>query len=54
MLSFIGYEVDCACYSKYLSDRDYQDFAFLFEKFEFANKIHYSTFDELFEKVTNK
>lgn len=54
MFAFLGFHVDCACYSKLLSQRDYDDFIKLFQEFGFEDKIKYSTFDELFENIIHK
>lgn len=33
ILSYFGFYVDCVCYSKYLSSRDYEEFEPLFSSF---------------------
>ena len=48
-----GYQVDCVCYSKYLSDRDYESFLNLFQIFKVVDLISYSTIKELCEKIIN-
>lgn len=54
VLAFLGYDVNCACYSDYLSQRDYEDFATLFEKFELIKYINYGTFNKLCENLINQ
>ena len=53
VLALVGFDVNCACYSKYLSKRDYQSYLSLFSVFGVANNIHYGTFGELCERVIN-
>ena len=53
VLALVGFEVSCACYSSYLSDRDYESFEQLFVAFGVSNYIHYGTFDQLCEQVIN-
>jgi hypothetical protein len=45
----MGNGVDCACYSKHLSKRDFDDFRPVFAAFEVRNMIEYGTFRELSE-----
>ncbi len=49
----LGFVVNVACYSDYLSKRDYKEFEFLFEAFKVHNKIKYGTFNEICERVLN-
>jgi len=49
VLSLLGYSVHCACYSSYLSKRDYEAFSDLFINFEINQFINYGTFNELCE-----
>lgn len=51
ILALMGYEVDCACYSHYLSQRDYDDFYKMFKAFGLEHKIVYGTFDYLSERL---
>ena len=53
VLALLGFEVNCACYSKFLSQRDYQSFEQLFVALKVENYITYGTFQELCEKVIN-
>jgi hypothetical protein len=53
VLSLVGFEVYCVCYSKYLSDRDYNAFKLLFEYLNINNNIHYGTFSRICEEVIN-
>eukprot|EP01041_Mallomonas_annulata_P003358 gene3358-6649_t len=54
LLAIFGYEVSCASYSKYLSNRDYEAFRELFELFEVDENIEYSTLSDLMESVINR
>lgn len=49
-----GCDVDCACYSQYLSDRDYKDFMGLFLAFGVNRKIRYGTFNVICEQFLNR
>ena len=49
----IGYNVDCACYSKYLSNRDFVEFKPIFDKFGVTKYICYGTFGQLCEQFIN-
>ena len=53
-MSLIGYDVHVVSYSKYLSERDYNDFKNLFKFLEIENKISYGTFRDLIEKFLNE
>lgn len=50
VLALFGFDVSCACYSEYLSRRDFKMFAYLFEALGVKKYIHYGTFDELCER----
>jgi GTPase SAR1 family protein len=54
ILALVGYDVSCACYSEYLSKRDYDEFVSLFEAFNVSGHIHYGTFSNLCEAVINE
>ena len=54
IMALLGFDVYCACYSQYLSRRDYQSFEDLFKLLRITNYIHYGTFNELCEQVINK
>ena len=54
ILAFYGFEVSCACYSEYLSRRDYNYFRPLFESLNVTKDIHYGTFNELCERIILK
>lgn len=54
LLAFQGYTVDCACYSDYLSRRDFDAFRSLFEAFELMPYIRYGTFNQLSELMINQ
>jgi hypothetical protein len=50
ILSLLGMDVSCACYSKYLSDRDQKSFERLFLLFGVQEHIRYGTFTEMCEQ----
>mmetsp|Transcript_1307 Transcript_1307/g.2561 ORF Transcript_1307/g.2561 Transcript_1307/m.2561 type:complete len:1973 (-) Transcript_1307:280-6198(-) len=54
VLALCGYRVDCACYSDYLSRRDFDAFRFLFQKFRVEKHISYGTFNQLCENMLNR
>jgi uncharacterized protein (DUF1330 family) len=54
VLAMHGCIVDCACYSQYLSDRDYSAFSGLFTAFRVQDKIKYGTFNAICEKFLNR
>ena len=49
VLAMSGYEVDCACYSEYLSFRDYESFLPLFKQLGLSEYIKYGTFNNVCE-----
>ena len=53
LFALLGYSVDCACYSEYLSRRDYNSFSKLFTAFGVYEHITYDTFTELSERYIN-
>jgi Mg-chelatase subunit ChlD len=50
-LALTGHNVDCVCYSKYLSQRDHDNFRRLFQAFGVEGYIEYGTIDELAKKT---
>ena len=54
VFTLLGFEVSCACYSDYLSQRDYKAFQSLFDALGVTKHIHYGTFNQLCEKVINE
>ncbi|CAF4248425.1 unnamed protein product [Rotaria sp. Silwood2] len=54
ILALIGFDVHCACFSKYLSQRDYLAFLPLFDSLEVLHYIHYGTFNKLCEDMINE
>ena len=46
-LALVGFRVYEACYSQYLSGRDYKDFEDLFICLSIQNRINYSIFPEI-------
>ena len=53
VLALLGFDVNCACYSDYLSRRDYAAFANIFQAFGLSERIAYNTFNALAESVIN-
>ena len=53
-LALLGFDVNCVCYSKYLSLRDYTAFKPLFDKLNLTRHIHYGTFDSICEENINQ
>uniref|UniRef100_A0A6B2KWF2 Uncharacterized protein n=1 Tax=Arcella intermedia TaxID=1963864 RepID=A0A6B2KWF2_9EUKA len=53
VLALLGKEVSCACYSEYLSERDYNDFKDIFVHLQVNEYIHYGTFNTICERVLN-
>jgi hypothetical protein len=47
-------DVKCACYSEYLSQRDYRAFAPMFEALGVHDRISYGTFNRLSEEIINE
>jgi len=54
IFALMGFSVDCACYSEYLSRRDYLAFSTLFTDFGVYEYIVYGTFTELCERFLNQ
>lgn len=52
-LAMTGVHVRCACYSQYLSSRDYENFKHLFQKFNVESLIKYSTIEQLVNECIN-
>ncbi|KAL4491308.1 hypothetical protein ABPG72_021694 [Tetrahymena utriculariae] len=53
VFALIGFNIDCCCYSQYLSERDQKDFQSFFKLFNVQDKICYNTFEKLTEKMFN-
>jgi hypothetical protein len=53
-LALLGFDVNCVCYSKYLSERDHTAFKLLFDKLDLAEHIHYGTFNQICEDSINE
>jgi hypothetical protein len=53
IFALLGYGVDCACYSEYLSKRDCAGFAQQFREFGVHEYIQYNTFYQLGERFLN-
>ncbi len=47
LLALFGFTVDVVCYSRYLSERDWEEFEPLFRNLGVHNRIHYYDFDQL-------
>lgn len=54
LFALMGFDVDCACYSHYLSQRDYDDFCDMFHAFKLNQHIFYGTFKDLSERWINE
>ena len=54
VLALLGFDVNCACYSEYLSQRDYTAFQSLFDSLNVLNHIHYGTFNKFCERIINQ
>ena len=54
VFALIGFDVNCSCYSEYLSSRDRNAFASVFEALGIDNNIDYGTFNKLCENVLNE
>jgi len=53
-LALLGFDVHCACYSKYLSKRDLESFSPLFAAFGVMDRIHYATLADLAGTLINE
>ncbi len=53
VLSMLGFDVYCVCYSSYLSDRDYLSFKPLDEKLNLTEHIYYGMFNKICEDTIN-
>ena len=54
MLALLGCDVDCGCYSDYLSKRDFTAFLAMFTAFGVTEHIKYGTFNWLCEEFINR
>ena len=54
VLSLLGFDVYCVCYSEYLSKRDFAAFKPLFDKLNLLEFIHYGTFNQICEDTINR
>ncbi|CAF0938955.1 unnamed protein product [Adineta steineri] len=54
LLALLGFNVCCACYSEYLSQRDYTAFQSLFDSLDLLSYIRYGTFNKLCEDTINE
>lgn len=54
VLALLGIDVNCASYSEYLSNRDYQAFLPIFNALGISEYVHYNTFNKLCERVINE
>jgi hypothetical protein len=54
IFALCDFDVRCACYSLYLSNRDYKAFEAMFTQLELQDRIKYSTFNEICEMEINK
>lgn len=53
VLALLGVEVSIACYSDYLSKRDFAEFKDMFSTLKILPKIHYGTFNQVCESIIN-
>ena len=53
LLAVRGWDVDCVCYSSYLSARDEESFASVFKAFSVKDHVKYGTFNGLAESSIN-
>ncbi|CAF1185261.1 unnamed protein product [Adineta steineri] len=54
LLALLGFDIRCACYSEYLSQRDYTGLLPLFDALGVTQYIHYGTFNKLCEDIINQ
>ena len=54
VFALLGFDVNCSCYSDYLSSRDKDAFASLFEALGIDRNIEYGTFNKLCENLLNE
>ena len=54
VLALHGFNVRCACYSKYLSERDFKSFYKMFDELSLTDSISYGTFNEICEQQINR
>jgi len=54
VMALCGYDVNCICYSSYLSERDQKDFEGVFEKFGVKDNIVYSNINDMCRTLINE
>ncbi|CAM2727660.1 unnamed protein product [Rotaria socialis] len=54
IFALVGFDVNCACFSEYLGQRDYLAFLPLFNSLGIQHYIHYGTFNKLCEGMINE
>ncbi|CAM4825739.1 unnamed protein product [Rotaria magnacalcarata] len=54
IVALAGFDVNCACFSEYLGQRDYLAFLPLFNSLGIQHHIHYGTFNKLCEGIINE
>ncbi|CAF0717694.1 unnamed protein product [Brachionus calyciflorus] len=54
VLALAGFDVSCACYSQYLSERDYNDFKEIFHALNVEKYVFYGTFNQVCENFLNQ
>ena len=54
VLALMGIDVKCACYSEYLSSRDYEAFLPIFNDLGVTEQIYYGTFNKICESIINE
>ncbi|CAF2919583.1 unnamed protein product [Rotaria sp. Silwood2] len=54
LLALLGFNVHCACYSDYLSQRDYNGFLKVFDTLGVTQNIRYGIFNKLYEEMIHR
>jgi hypothetical protein len=54
VLALMGYDINCVCYSEYLSRRDYEAFQSIFNAFGLGKNVYYGTFNKMCEDFINE
>ncbi|KAL4445288.1 hypothetical protein ABPG74_022101 [Tetrahymena malaccensis] len=54
ILVLLGADVSCACYSQYLSQRDYEQFLPIFNQLGITKNINYGSFTKICEGIINE
>ena len=54
VFGLMGFDVSVACYSEYLSERDYESFRYIFDALNLRDRVFYGTFNQISEREINK